>query len=70
MDESGDDQRPRVLEVSGSGGNDGDISFSWWYLGGVARGETMEMKRRGEDKGSIWTIIQPGGEDALHKNAS
>jgi hypothetical protein len=40
------------------------------YLGGVARGEMMEMKRRGEDKGSIWTIIQPGGEDALHKNAS
>jgi hypothetical protein len=25
-----------VLEVSGSGGNDGDISFSWWVLGGCS----------------------------------
>ena len=47
----------------------------WWYFLaggtlGVAWGEMMEMERRGEDTGSIWTITKPGGEDALHKNSS
>lgn len=67
LDEIGDDQRPRVFEVSGSGVV---VFLSRWYLR-EAWGGMMEMiERRREDTGSIWTITRRGGEGALHKNSS
>jgi hypothetical protein len=69
LNENGDDQRPRVFEVSEFGG--GFVVFlSRWYLGG-SLGGMIEMI---EDDVRIREVYgrspRRGGECALHKNSS
>ena len=56
LDENGDDQRPRVIEVVESA-----VFRAGGTLGASLGRNDGDEERRREDTGSIWTITRPGG---------